>query len=81
MPPPWASISDFQNFDDELANLPGDYAEPRGALLLALVNTVDTAVPVNAQPLQRANGGLAHVAGCCALRPLDYGGLSRTPPK
>jgi putative acetyltransferase len=61
----------FQNFDDELTNLPGDYAEPRGALLLALVNTIDTAVPVNAQPLQRANGGLAHVAGCCALRPLD----------
>jgi ribosomal protein S18 acetylase RimI-like enzyme len=61
----------FQNFDDELANLPGDYVEPRGALLLALVNTIDTAVRVNAQPLQRSNGGLAHVAGCCALRPLD----------
>lgn len=61
----------FQNFDAELVNLPGDYAEPRGALLLALVNTIDTAVPVNAQPLQRANGDLAHVAGCCALRPLD----------
>lgn len=24
----------FQNFDDELANLPGDYATPRGALLI-----------------------------------------------
>ena len=24
-----------------------------------------------APPLQRAQGGLAHVAGCCALRPLD----------
>ncbi|MDM0077556.1 GNAT family N-acetyltransferase [Variovorax sp. J2P1-59] len=61
----------FQNFDDELAHLPGDYAEPRGALLLALVNVSDTAVPVDAQPLQRAQGGLAYVAGCCALRPLD----------
>ena len=28
----------FQNFEDEIATLPGEYVEPRGALLMARVN-------------------------------------------
>lgn len=61
----------FQNFDDELARLPGDYAEPRGALLLALIDAADSSLPATPHMLPRAPGGAAHVAGCCALRPLD----------
>lgn len=28
----------FQNFEDEIATLPGEYVEPRGALLMARIN-------------------------------------------
>lgn len=61
----------FQNFDEELVALPGDYAEPRGALLLALVDVNPSHPRLQTPTLQRANGMRAHVAGCCALRPLD----------
>lgn len=53
----------FQQFDVELAELPGDYAEPRGALLLATVDgelagccalrPLDTADYPNASEMKR----------------------------
>ena len=46
----------FQDFDREVASLPGDYASPRGVILLAL--DVHAAVDGSA------------AAGCVALRPL-----------
>jgi hypothetical protein len=64
---------EFQDFDSELADLPGEYAEPRGTLLLALVDPANIKEEAGRQApmLRRADSSLAHVAGCCALRPLD----------
>ncbi|HUD31455.1 MAG TPA: GNAT family N-acetyltransferase [Variovorax sp.] len=70
----------FQDFERELALLPGDYAEPRGQLLLALVAPdvgddaaadVPRAETANDRGLLRLGGRSVRIAGCCALRPLD----------
>ncbi|TPG20293.1 GNAT family N-acetyltransferase [Variovorax guangxiensis] len=61
----------FQDFDAELNDLPGDYAEPRGALLLALVDAAHPMAADAGLPLQLADGRLTQLAGCSALRPLD----------
>ncbi|MDA7418810.1 GNAT family N-acetyltransferase [Xenophilus arseniciresistens] len=59
----------FQDFEGELAALPGDYASPRGTLLLALVGAEPS--PGSDDAVQLPDGRWAEVAGCCALRPLD----------
>lgn len=62
----------FQNFEEELAMLPGDYAEPRGALLLALIDVrPEDGIAGTAQVVRNDDGRTAHVAACCGLRPLD----------
>lgn len=70
----------FQDFERELALLPGEYAEPRGSLLLALVDT-DTGDGAavasrdlstdDRSPFDADAGQEMRIAGCCALRPLD----------
>lgn len=68
----------FQDFERELAGLPGDYAEPRGKLLLALVETDEVDETTTGSQGREADdrwsstgGRSTWIAGCCALRPLD----------
>jgi carbonic anhydrase len=61
----------FQSFDEELAGLPGDYAPPYGALLIA----VDDGAEVRGEPTGETGAEVVEerrvAAGCAALRRLD----------
>jgi putative acetyltransferase len=52
----------FQEFETELAGLPGDYAPPHGDLLLAFMENSPEGQAAQAEP---------ELAGCVALRQLD----------
>jgi len=54
----------FQNFDTELATLPGEYAPPEGTLLLAFVGEMPSSAASHSSSSPQA-------AGCVALRKID----------
>jgi len=58
----------FQNFEDEVARLPGDYAPPYGRLFLALADDSGRANAVASKHLKIA---AQCCAGCVALRKID----------
>jgi putative acetyltransferase len=58
----------FQDFEQELATLPGKYAPPQGAILLAARGELASAGACDPFEPDRAGGTVA--AGCVALRPL-----------
>ena len=53
----------FQNFQQELASLPGDYAPPDGRLFLAVLDNLPAA--------EQGSPSSPHVAGCIALRKFE----------
>jgi putative acetyltransferase len=58
----------FQDFDKELDELPGEYAEPHGMLLLAESDSVASAPRADTRSRRLRPG---KTAGCVALRKID----------
>jgi ribosomal protein S18 acetylase RimI-like enzyme len=58
----------FQDFATELATLPGKYAPPGGAILVAAAGALATSGACDPREPDRVSADL--VAGCVALRPL-----------
>ncbi len=57
----------FQNFEQELASLPGDYAPPDGRLFLAFIDEA----PATPQGRHSSASSASAFAGCIALRKID----------
>ena len=63
----------FQNFDEELRRLPGEYAPPGGCLIIAMSNTE----PVGCAALRRLDNGLCEMKRLYTVPSLRGTGVGR----